>query len=214
MTLFPTEMESNRLRFERVGPETLDPLELYEHVSADAPHIDEIVRYVTWDPYEHPKQAVDWIEQCGDAFEAQESATYVIYPTEGERAGEFAGFAGLDPDWDRRLATLGVWLRKPFWGRGYSGERAARMLELAFDRLDLELVAVSHDPENDNSRRAIEKYVDRFGGRKEGCIRNDMVIGGEPRDSVRYSITREEWQEATGRESTVGSDPEGDTHPD
>lgn len=95
-------------------------------------------------------------------------------------------------DWNRRTATLGTWLRKPFWGQGYSGERAARMLELAFDRLDLELVAVTHDPENDNSRRAIEKYVDRFGGRKEGRIRNDVVIDGQPHESIRYSIARKE----------------------
>jgi Acetyltransferases, including N-acetylases of ribosomal proteins len=69
------------------------------------------------------------------------------------------------------------------------------MLELAFDRLHLEVVAVSHDPANDNSRRAIERYVDRFGGRKEGHIRNDIIVNGEPRDSVRYSISREEWAE-------------------
>ena len=65
-------------------------------------------------------------------------------------------------DWNRRTATLGTWLRKPFWGQGYSGERAARMLELAFDR------------------------------RKEGRIRNDVVIDGEPHDSIRYSIARKE----------------------
>jgi len=199
MTLFPTEMESDRLRYEHVSPETLDPLELYDHVREGAPHIDEITRYVTWDPYGHPKEAVDWIEQCGDNFERQASATYAIRPTEGDTAGEFAGFAGIHPDWDRRVASLGTWLCKPFWGRGYSGERAARMLELAFDRLDLDLVAVSHDPENTNSRRAIERYVDRFGGRREGRIRNDIIIDGEPRDSIRYSISREEWAEATNR---------------
>jgi len=198
MTLFPTEMESDRLRYERLHPAEFDPFELYEYARAGAPHIDEITGHVTWDPYGHPKEAVDWVERCGNNFESGEDATYVIRPREGERAGEFAGLAGLHPDWDRRLATLGTWLRKPFWGRGYSGERAARLLELAFDRLDLEVVTVSHDPDNDNSRRAIQKYVDRFGGHKEGRIRNDIVIDGEPRDSIRYSISREEWETAVG----------------
>jgi ribosomal-protein-alanine N-acetyltransferase len=199
MTLFPAEMESDRLRYERVHPETLDPLELYDHVREGAPGIEEITRYVTWDPYGHPKQAVEWIERCGEQFEAGESATYILRPTEGERAGEFAGMAGVHPDWEHRRATLGAWLCKPFWGRGYSGERAGRMLELVFDRLDLELVTVSHDPENDNSRRAIEKYVDRFGGRTVGRLRNDIIMNGEVRDSIRYSISREEWQAATDR---------------
>ena len=189
-------MESERLRYERLHPDDVDPYELYDHAKAGAPAIDEITRWVTWEPYGTPKEAADWIDRCGVAFDDGEDATYVLRPTEGDRAGEFAGLAGLHPDWDRRIATLGVWLRKPFWGRGYSGERAARMLELAFERLDLEVVTVSHDPENDNSRAAIQRYVDRFGGREEGRIRNDLVINGEPRDSVRYSIAREEYLEA------------------
>jgi ribosomal-protein-alanine N-acetyltransferase len=197
MSVFPDEMESERLRYEALGPETLDPHELYRHAKVGAPAIDEITRWVTWDPYETPKEAADWIERSADAFASNEDATYVLRPTEGERAGEFAGMAGLHPDWDRRIATLGVWLRKPFWGNGYSGERAARMLELAFEGVDLEVVTVSHDAENDNSRAAIERYVDRFGGRKEGRIRNDVVMNGEPRDSIRYSISAEEYAAAT-----------------
>lgn len=197
MALFPSEMESDRLRYERLHPAEFDPFELYEHVREGAPHIQEITEYVTWDPYEHPKEAVDWVEHCGNKFEEGEDATYVIRPMQGERAGEFAGLAGLHPDWDRKIAVMGTWLRKSFWGQGYSAERAARMLELAFDRLDLDVVTVSHDPENENSERAIGKYIDRFGGRKKGRIRNDIVMSGEIRDSIRYSISREEWQAAT-----------------
>lgn len=194
MSIFPAEMESERLRYERLHPETVDPFELYEHARADAPDIEAITEYVTWDPYENPKDAFDWVAECGERFEAGEDAIYVLRPMEGDRAGELAGLAGLEPDWDRRLGTLGVWLRTPFWGRGYSGERAGRLLELAFDWLDLDVVAVTHDPDNENSRRAIESYVERFGGRKEGRIRNDIVVDGQPRDSIRYSISREEWE--------------------
>ena len=71
-------------------------------------------------------------------------------------------------------------------------------MALAFDVLDLEVVCVTHDPDNEKSGRAIEKYVESLGGRREGVVRNGVVIGDEPRDTVRYSITAEEWQEATG----------------
>ena len=195
MAVFPVELESDRLRYEVLRPESFDPYELYEHVHTDAPAIDEITEYVTWDPYEHPQEAFEWVDRCGENFENDAKAAYVLRPKAGPRAGEFAGIAGLNPEWNRRRATLGMWLRKPFWGEGYSGERAGRLLELAFDRLDLEIVAITHDPDNENSRRAIEKYVERFGGHREGRIRNDMVVDGEPRDSIRYSISSDEWAE-------------------
>lgn len=195
MPLFPVEMESDRLRYERLHPNEFDPFDLYTYVQEGAPGIEEITKYVTWEPYSHPKEAFGWVEQCGTDFENGESATYVIRPKQGDHAGELAGIAGIQPDWDRQLATLGTWFRKPFWGRGYSGERAARFLDLAFDQLDLQVVIVTHDPENTNSRRAIEEYVERFGGHKEGRLRNDIVIDDEPRDSIRYSITRHEWEQ-------------------
>lgn len=194
MALFPETMESERLRFEVLHLDRTDLFEFYEHVREGAPGIDEITEYVTWDPHAHPKETRDFVAEAGEAFEDGEAAHYVVRPRDGEDgAGEFAGTAGLDVDWDRHRGTLGVWFRTPFWGRGYSGERAARFFELAFDRLDLELVAVEHHPENEQSRRAIERYVDRFGGRREGTFRNEMVFDGEPRDAVRYSVSREEW---------------------
>lgn len=192
MPLLPVEMESERLRYERLHMDNFDPWELYEHARGGAPNIDEITEHVTWDPYNHPKEAFDWVERCSDAFEAGEDATYVLRLKDGEYAGEMAGLAGLGLDWDRRLGKMGTWLRKPLWGRGFSEERAARFLELAFDQLDLEVVAVTHDPENTNSRRAITTYIERFGGHKEGRLRNHIAIEGNPRDSVRYSITQEE----------------------
>ncbi|MEF8808223.1 GNAT family N-acetyltransferase [Natronomonas sp.] len=201
MTLFPPVIESPRLRYEVIHPDYFDPYEMYEHTREGAPNIERITEWVTWDPHPHPKQTQEFVEHVGKRFDEGKGVDYAIYPRDDEDgAGEFAGAGGISVDWDLRRGNLGTWLRKPFWGRGYSGERARTLIALAFDVLDLEVVGVTHDPENDNSRGAIEKYVDALGGRKEGVIRNDIVIGDEPRDSVRYSITAEEWEEATDGE--------------
>lgn len=194
MPSFPHSLETDRLRFERLHPDAFDPMELYEHVRVGAPAIEKITRYVTWSPYEEPGEAVEWVALCGERFDAGDLATYVVRPKDGAEAGELAGLTGLDPDRDRQIATFGTWFREPFWGRGYFGEQAARLLELAFDGLGLEVVAVTHAPGNDRSRRAIEKLIDRFDGHKAGYIRNDLVVDGEPRDSIRYSISLEEWK--------------------
>lgn len=196
--MFLETIETERLRLQGLAPNTVDPLALYEHVSESAPHIDEITYYLSWQPHESPKETHEFLADAREAWEKRESAQFVVRPREGEDgAGEIAGGAGLDIDWGRQIGTLGVWLRKRFWGRRYSGERAEALIELAFEVLDLEIVAVTHHVDNDNSRRAIERYVARFGGHREGTIRNGLQSDG-PVDVVRYSISQEEYCDAVG----------------
>ena len=198
MALFPETIESDRLRYEAVRPETFDPFEMYEHVKPDAPRIDEVTRFLTWDPHATLKETAEFVEHAGEQFDSGEGGHYAISPTTGTHEGEFVGTAGITVEWDRRLATFGLWLRPAVWGNGYSGERAARLFELAFDRLELEAVAVEHHPDNENSERAIERYVERFGGRREGRLRNAAATqAGDVYDTVRYTVTREEWAAAT-----------------
>ncbi|WP_200531977.1 GNAT family protein [Halorubrum sp. LN27] len=196
--MFPETIETDRLRLEPRWPENVDLDDCYRICSSD-PGIDEVTEHVTWDPHETKKETLEFLERGRERWEDDEAASYVIRPREGEEgAGEIAGFGGFTVDWEKRTAVLGTWLRKRFWGRGYSGERAAALAEVAFDDLDLDLVAVSHLPENDKSRRAIEKYVDRLGGRREGLLRNHITFtDGSVHDEVRYSISQGEWREAT-----------------
>ncbi|WP_254864207.1 GNAT family N-acetyltransferase [Halovivax gelatinilyticus] len=194
--MFPETIESERLTFERLSHDSLDARALYEVFGAN-PDADEIFEYVDSDPHRTVKESYDLIQRAQDAFEDGEWVQYAIRPTEGEpHAGELAGIAGLYPKWDRRVATLGIILDTRFWGRGYSGERAAVFLELAFDRLDLDLVAVKYIDGNERSKRAVERYVDRFGGRYVGLLRNDLAVEGEVFDCHRYSISRAEYEES------------------
>ena len=195
--MFPVAVETDRLRLERAAPDAVDVRELYRVASGDD-GIDEVTRYVSWDPHETPKETRDFLRACESGWNDAESAQYVVRPRDGEDgAGEIAGTTGLTLRWDRRLAEPGIWLRRRFWGRGYSGERAGALLALAFGPLDLEVVAVHHHPDNDESRRAVERYVDRFGGRREGRLRNARRFGDAPVDLVRYTVSRTEWREAT-----------------
>ncbi|MFC3956878.1 GNAT family N-acetyltransferase [Halovivax cerinus] len=194
-SLFPETIRTDRLRLELVTPETVDLFEFYEHAGND-PDIEDVTRYLTWDPHDTPKETFDFVAHVGEKYESGDGATYVIRPRDGEdSAGEFAGVAGATVHWNRRTMTLGTWLRKPFWGRRYSGERAAAMMQLAFDRLDLDVVAVTAHVDNEKSNRAIQRYVEAHGGREEGMLRNWDTYGDEPVDVRRYTVSSEEWAE-------------------
>ncbi|RQH00127.1 GNAT family N-acetyltransferase [Natrarchaeobius oligotrophus] len=194
--MFPQSIETDRLRLESIRSDRLDVLELYEICSSD-PGIDEVTAHLTWSPHETPKETLEFVTEARTNHESGETGTYVIRPRDGEAgAGEIAGLCGFETDWKRRTMSLGIWLRRRFWGRGYSSERAAAFVALAFERLGLDLVSVSADVENERSNRAIRTYVDAHGGRRDGLVRNWIVVNGEPTDCYRYSISRTEWRES------------------
>lgn len=196
--LFPERIDTERLVIEAATTETLDPLDVYEHIRESAPHIDEITEYVTWTPHETPKETEEFLETITEEREAGDGGTYVIRPKRDEAgAGEFAGLTGIAVDWDARTATFGAWLRKPFWGRGYSGERAAAFMDVAFDRLDLDAVVVTVHEGNEKSRKAVSRYVEAHGGRREGLLRNfEVDMDGSVVDVHRYTVTQAEYRAA------------------
>lgn len=194
--LFPERIETDRLTLESLTTDTVDLFAFYEHVAADAPDVDEVTEHLTWDPHETPHETREFLETVTDERADGEGATYLLRPREGEDgAGEMAGVAGIGVDWDRQTATLGTWLRKPFWGRGYSGERAAALIELAFDRLDLEAVVVTVQRGNEQSRTAVERYVEAHGGTYEGLLRRfETNADGTAVDVHRFTVTRDEYR--------------------
>ncbi|WP_438266758.1 GNAT family N-acetyltransferase [Haloarchaeobius salinus] len=191
--MFPDRIESERLVLEHESPADADLFERYRHLSTDA--VDPAAfEYIPVSPHEHPQDTAEMLSHRHERWADGVGATYVVRPKAGEDgAGLPAGEAELLADWEKRSAYFAFGLRKRFWGRGYSGERAAALVSLAFDRLDLEVVTVTHLDANENSRRAVEKYVERFGGRREGTIRNQLTLDDEPVDTVRYSISRAEY---------------------
>jgi RimJ/RimL family protein N-acetyltransferase len=194
--LFPRRVETDRLVLTPLHE--VDAYRFYEICSSDE-GIEEVTRYLTWNPHKTPKDTVDFLDQAEEYWEDGESAQYVVRPATGEDgAGEIAGTTGLHPDWDRRFARFGLWLRKQFWGRGYSGERAEALLAIAFDHLDLQLVAVSHMDGNERSRKAIERYVDEHGGRHEGLLRGFVTGDDGGVDAHRYTVTRDEFRNNSG----------------
>ncbi|WP_276282198.1 GNAT family N-acetyltransferase [Halorussus caseinilyticus] len=195
--MFPERVETERLLLERLCHGNVDALALYDCFAAGVAD-EEVFEYVPEEPWHAPKAAHDRIEDAEERWREGRAAEYVVRPADGEDgSGEIAGTTSLFCEWERRTGRLGLVLCKPFWGRGYSGERAAALLELTFDRLDLELATAGHNEGNEKSERAIRKYVERFGGQYDGVLRNWVPMGERVDDLHRYTVTREQWSEAT-----------------
>lgn len=195
--MFPEHIETERLHLERISHSSVDVFDLHEFYS-NGDEVEEMYEYWDSSPHETVKETYDYVDEAERLWDETEGAKYVIRPKEEEdRAGVIAGTTGLYPDWEKRSANLGIILDKRFWGRGYSGERSDALLAVAFDRLNLELVVATHIDGNENSRRAINKYVERYNGQYDGLLRNWLPLTDTVADVHRYTISREEYFEAT-----------------
>ncbi|WP_312909375.1 GNAT family N-acetyltransferase [Natronosalvus caseinilyticus] len=194
--MFPERLETDRLVLERLCHENADTFELYDRFSAGEADA-EVFEYVPQEPYRTPKDALEQIDDAEERWNDCEAAEYIVRPKEGEEgAGQLAGTARLYCEWKRETGQLGLILAKPFWGRGYSRERAAALMELAFDHLDLALVTAGYNDGNEKSRRAIEAYVNAHGGQYDGVLRNWVPMSDGVDDLHRYTVLREQYEQA------------------
>ncbi|MBM3124899.1 MAG: GNAT family N-acetyltransferase [Chloroflexi bacterium] len=97
---------------------------------------------------------------------------------------------------DRGLEIGGTWYGLEFQRTAVNTECKYLLLKHAFESLGAIRVQLKTDLRNVRSQVAIE----RIGARKEGILRNHMVLpDGRYRDSVFYSILDTEWQEVKVR---------------
>lgn len=73
------------------------------------------------------------------------------------------GCCGLKPRAPaQRIYELGFYLRVEHWGRGYAVEAGRGVIAFAFDVLGAASLFAGHHPDNDGSRRTLDKLGFRF----------------------------------------------------
>lgn len=91
---------------------------------------------------------------------------------------------------DRGLEIGGTWYGTEFQRTAVNTECKYLLLSHAFETLGAIRVQLKTDLRNERSQKAIE----RLGAKKEGILRNHMILpDGRYRDSVYYSILDTEW---------------------
>jgi RimJ/RimL family protein N-acetyltransferase len=91
---------------------------------------------------------------------------------------------------DRGLEIGGTWYGPEFQRTAVNTECKYLLFSHAFETLGAIRVQLKTDSRNERSQRAIE----RIGAKKEGILRNHMILqGGYFRHSVYYSVLDTEW---------------------
>ena len=120
-----------------------------------------------------------------------------------ERAtGDFLGWFHFRPHSEEapNEPELGYRLRQAAWGNGYGTEGSLALIEMGFERLDIERVTATAFADNQASRRIMEKVGMRLVRSYKmmpdelfaelGVTDPTLFEGG----AVEYAITRSEWE--------------------
>jgi RimJ/RimL family protein N-acetyltransferase len=116
----------------------------------------------------------------------------IAYAQKLRATGEFVGttsFYEMVPAL-RAVAIGHTWIGRRHWRTGVNTESKLLMLTRAFEGLEAERVVWHTDIRNLRSQRAIE----RLGAQREGVLRHHRLRrDGSWRDTVQYSMLRQEW---------------------
>ncbi|WP_433747595.1 GNAT family N-acetyltransferase [Falsibacillus pallidus] len=138
-------------------------------------------------PYPYPKGgAKAFIE---DRLAAEKDGGFVIYAITLKETDEFIGMITFTINERHKRCEFAYWLGKEYWGNGYGTEAAKRMLDLAFNELNLNKVYAQAFAGNPGSWRVMEK----IGMTYEGKLRQHVSRFDEYHDLVQYGLLREEY---------------------
>lgn len=203
--LFPERIETERLVFERFGHDTVDPFEFYAFVSSDGWR-EDATDHMPWFRFQRLDEVLDFIDAAEGHWDDGESARYLLRSRAGD---EMLGVTAYSPEWEARRAGSDIVLAPEHWGQEFGLERASAFIELTFEQYDLEAYYTTCAAGNEPSRRMIQKYVGRYGGRHEGLLRQHSPRpDGEVTAQHRFTILREEYVEATADRRTMQFDVE------
>jgi len=204
MSLFPTRIETDRLVFERLCHDDCDPFELSDFFARED-WAEAAADHMPWFQFDTLDEVAEFLDHAEDQWADRDTARYLLRSSEED--GDIVGTTAFGPEWETRRAGSGIVLATEYWGREYGLERATVFVELTFEQYDLDAFYTTCAAENEPSRRMIEKYVDRYGGRHEGLLRQHSGRpDGDVTDQHRFTITREEYEAATADRETMAFD--------
>lgn len=181
MTPWPVTLEGERVVLRPLSPE--DASDLWEIAREQKLWRWTLVRLETID---------DVRQYIGEALRLAEAGLAFPFVVRDRKSGQAAGSTryGAVERFHDRVEIGWTWIGSRWQGRGINTEMKFLMLQQAFEVMGCRRVEFKTDALNGHSRAALVK----IGAVEEGVLRSHLLQWtGRARDTVYYSILRDEW---------------------
>jgi N-acetyltransferase len=199
MRLLPVVLEGELVRLEPMGPQHFDAI-------ADAALSDPAIwAHIPW-PMRDRSDVEGLFARMRSLHDNETGLVFATTagPREARRVVGSTSIRLIDRE-NPTVEIGGTWI-VPAWQRSRVNTEAKYLqLSHCFDSLDVTRVELKTDVRNDKSRAAMR----RIGATEEGTFRRHMRRGdGSFRDSVYFSIVRDEWPTVkAGLQAKLGGPP-------
>lgn len=145
--------------------------------------LDELIPTMSWcHPGYSREETASYLELCEMAWQNCSEFQFKIVDAKEETLLGLCGINHLNVI--LRFGNLGYWVRTQSTGRGTATRASLLAARFAFESLGLNRVEIVIDPANKASLRVAEKT----GARREGVLRNRIVVHEQPLDAVMFSL--------------------------
>ncbi|HEY2803782.1 MAG TPA: GNAT family protein [Actinomycetota bacterium] len=124
----------------------------------------------------------DWMA----ATRRDDLEVFAIETLSERRAVGICGIESIDAR--VRGAEFGIWIGKPFWGRGYGTDATRTACRFGFRYINLQRIRLQVYATNEKAQRIYE----RVGFRREGVERCGTFLGGKYVDVIEMGMLAEE----------------------
>jgi len=139
-----------------------------------------------WLPFAHKdyslKENHAWVKQRPADWKKGKGYEFAILDAKDGRIIGGCGLNGIDRL--NKKANLGYWVRTSDTGRGVAPAATLLLAKWGFEVLKLNRIEISVATGNARSLRVAEKV----GAKREGVLRNRIVIGDKAHDAVMHSL--------------------------
>lgn len=135
-------------------------------------------------------EAESWINLISSRWETEKIGLCAVFEKTSDK---FVGWCGLWRLAETGEVEIGYALAKEFWKKGFAVEASQAFLEYGFEKLKLEKIVAVTDPENENSRRVMEKLG----------MSLDGIGKYYGRDLVHYSIVADDFLKSKNGEKSI-----------
>ena len=173
-------LETERLLLRRFSLD--DAQDMFRNWAAS----EKVTRYMTWQPYTNVEDVRGYIQYVIDCCEKPDHYDWVI---EYKELGQVIGSIGVVRlNEDAASCEIGYCLSDSFWGRGIMPEALNEVIRFLFEEVGMNRIQATHDVNNPNSGRVMEKC----GMRCEGTLRQAGKNNQGICDTVMRAILKED----------------------